>query len=730
MKRILLILISIPLILVVTLVVILALLDPDAYRDDIEGLAKQHAGINLRIEGPLAWSYWPLGLELNALQVNDQSDAPFALLNHALLKVDTLSLLKMSPQVAALRLQGLDLNLHRDSDGKSNWENLLPSQAAGPAEHPASSHPSADTTVPAGSDIAETKSKPLNFRIEDVQFVDLNMQYQDALSKQSLVLSGLELLASGIAPDSLFPLSIKGSIRNEQPVMSGQLDLNTHLRFSNDYKRFSVQELLSQITLNLPDITPATVVASVGLDTDINLEAGTVNLPRLRMAVAEFVLETQARITKLNDQPEISAELSIPAFNLKQWLTKLKFPLPPMQNPEALSSVSLNTDVHFGNQALAINELKLGLDSSQFTGDSHLQTETGALRLSLHGDQITIDDYLPPASGDSQGTSSTPDSKSEAPSDPELLPLETLRNQDLEIALKQDVLRVKDHELRDSSVEIRAKQGVISIPVSTKVMDGGINALATVDVSSSTPAWKWTLAADSVTLPDTFVAEVMDIPIGVTGQINLDSKGSTAGNRVSTIRQQIVADLNLDVQQGAITGINLNHLACKGFALVNSDSISKQDWPEQTTFRTLAAKVDMKGHRVNLQSLTVENLGLQASGQGHIELEQQTLDTRLALRAIGELGDTACRVHDKVQNLSIPVRCKGAFTDAPASLCQLDSKALTREAGKLAKQEAVRKAEKEIDRAIDKKVNKKLEKYLGEDSGVGDALKKGLKNLF
>lgn len=112
-------------IVIAGLIVLTIILDPNDYKQDIERVAQESGGVNLKIKGDMDWSLYPwLGISIGAVEVMTADGAPFTKLNELQARVNFKSLLSMSPKVQKLVLDGLELNLHKDAEGKANWENV------------------------------------------------------------------------------------------------------------------------------------------------------------------------------------------------------------------------------------------------------------------------------------------------------------------------------------------------------------------------------------------------------------------------------------------------------------------------------------------------------------------------------------------------------------------------------------------------------------------------------
>lgn len=111
------------------------LFDPNDYKDEIRDLARNKAGLELDIKGDIGWSLFPwLGLELHdtTLASAQTPGQPFADLRMLGLSVRVMPLLSREVQMSDITVNGLNLTLSRDEQGRGNWEGV--GQPAGRSE--------------------------------------------------------------------------------------------------------------------------------------------------------------------------------------------------------------------------------------------------------------------------------------------------------------------------------------------------------------------------------------------------------------------------------------------------------------------------------------------------------------------------------------------------------------------------------------------------------------------
>ncbi len=154
-KYLLLALGSLLLLFVIGLGIFIATFDANAYKQELSNLVKQKTGRELEFEGDVGLTFYPsLGMKLGALRFANApgfGDRPMLAVEQASVSVDLLSLLRLQPEIAQLVLDGLQLDLARNRQGKTNWDDLLPAQSADAGEQtPQAPAPANDSLQLAG----------------------------------------------------------------------------------------------------------------------------------------------------------------------------------------------------------------------------------------------------------------------------------------------------------------------------------------------------------------------------------------------------------------------------------------------------------------------------------------------------------------------------------------------------------------------------------------------------
>src|SRR2546428_8257860 len=112
---------------IVAAIAVLAFVDPNRYRGDIERAARQHTGRQLAIHGKLQLSVLPwLGLSVNDVELSNRAGfgaEPFLAVQTASIRVKVLPLLARRVEVSRIGLEGVHINLVSRGE-QNNWQDL------------------------------------------------------------------------------------------------------------------------------------------------------------------------------------------------------------------------------------------------------------------------------------------------------------------------------------------------------------------------------------------------------------------------------------------------------------------------------------------------------------------------------------------------------------------------------------------------------------------------------
>lgn len=721
----------------------LMIIDPNDYKPDIEKAVADNTQLTLKMTGDLGWSLIPLGLRIGEVSTTTPDNKEFTRLNQLTAEIDLFSLFEMAPRIQRVIIDGLTLNLYKDKQGVANWTQITKPQTD-QSPSPTETAPEAKTAAePAAADqtTAGEQKAPLKFNVDEVAITNTTVNYQDDMAGQKVSLKGFNLHTSDIGLDKAFPLSISFEVQNQQPKLDVNADINIRIFLASTFKQVRIPELDAKFSLAGEPFAGKTVKTSANAALAVDLDTETLDLEKLILKFANLQLNSHLKVTGFKGTPGIEGDLAVDPFSLQQLLQSVGQATIPTTDPDVLQKIAFSTQITTPKNEIQLANLKLVLDDTLYNGKFTLKPEKPYFALTLAGNELNADRYMPPAKDpvtqvadavnqQTQATPApaekavTPATASTTPEAP-LLPLKTIRGLNFDVDFKQERLIVKNLKLNQLKVLASGADGLIELKeASGKLYEGGFTAAVRIDARTDDVKWHVTKKVTNIqTLP--LLTDLAEITV-LSGGVNIDADVKTRGNTVSALKSNAKGEAGFNFDKGIIHGFNLTALTCNAVSMINKDKMDTSGWPQQTNFRDMKGRLLIDGNTYTNKPLVASLSGIELAGDGVIHMDDSTLNYGAELNVVGELGDNACRINDRVKQVPIPVRCKGKL-DAPE--CGLDMDRLSGALTKLAKKEIEHKAEKEIDKQLDKH----LDKYLGgedEKSGAKKEIKKLFKGLF
>ena len=203
--------------LVVAVVVVPLLFDPNDHKQRIAEQIEQHTGLPVRIDGDIKLTVFPwLGVELGRVELGQApgftGDA-FARTASMQVRVKLLPLLSKQIEMDTVTIAGLELHLARNAEGHGNWEPLL-GAAAGGAE------PSSGSGAGGPPPVAV-------LAIGGLDLQNAALTWDDALTGQSYKVSALDLRTGALDLSRPVDLTLEFQVSGGTPALAGTVSLNT-----------------------------------------------------------------------------------------------------------------------------------------------------------------------------------------------------------------------------------------------------------------------------------------------------------------------------------------------------------------------------------------------------------------------------------------------------------------------------------------------------------------------
>ena len=707
------------------------LFDPNDYKDEIRALARDKANLELTLNGEIGWSLFPwLGLELHDATLASAAtpDAPFADLDMLGLSVRVMPLLRREVQMSDIRVEGLNLNLLRDEQGRGNWEDI-----GRPAETSAGTEAPTEPTAEQPQQTTQAERAPIRLDIDSLSVNNARVDYRDARSGKQFNVEGIELKTGAIREGSEIPVKLSAFFGTNQPVMRARTELEGLLRFDRALKRYQLTDMRLSGEASGEPLQGKTLNYALQGQLLLDQAAQVAELSGLKLSANQLRALGELKIRDLESKPQLSGSLSIAAFDLREFLTGIGQQLPPTADAKTLTHFEFASRLSGTQNSFGFDELTLKLDDSTFTGNlgvSDLATQ--ALRLQLKGDKLDLDRYLPPKAADSaetirkaevretvaaagqSGSTNLPSSPSrQAWSNEPVLPLRTLRNLDLQAGLTLGSLRIAEHQLENVELKARGKSAVLTLErLRADAYQGSIDASAKIDLRPDVPELNLEKKISRLQVEPFLASDGQPAPM--KGRLNLDARLTTSGNSQQAWVENLNGNASFLVSDGVLVDANLEQQLCTAIATLNRKSLSGEGRGRDTPFKDLGGSLQIRNGVATNPDLKARIPGLTVNGNGDLDLRVLGMDYRVGIIIEGdqrEMPDEACQVNERYVGLEWPLRCRGPL-ELGAKACRIDQDGIGKVAARLAGD----------------KLSEKIEEKLGEK--VSPELKDALKGLF
>lgn len=680
--------------------------DPNEYKGEIEKLALEQGGVELKIGGDIGWSVFPwLGLEVNQVSVRYPDKAALADLNKAQISVRIPALLSGQVQMSGVVVDGLKLNLEQDAQG-NNWSTASSGQAQTDAS-PASNDTPAATAI--------------SVDIDSIVISNGSLTFSDKAAATRFLVSDLNLTTGKVRDDTVFPLSLSLQAKQfaaDQQVLAVDTALESKVRFNLAKQQFWLQGFSSKTTAT-GDATggkPITLALAADITADALKQA--VALEKLQLALANLSLSGNLAVDNFS-APVLSGKLDIAPFELNKLLTTLGQPAVETSDASALKAIALSATLEGPANTVTASKLSLKLDDTTFNGDAAFDLASGAISLNLQGDSLNADRYMPPAA-EQPAQQTTAQASGERYSKEPVIPVEPLKGLNLDATFGLSKLHVSNLDIQNIAVAVSAHNGLVKASkLNADLYQGTVRSDATLDLRKTPISLTINKKVQGIQVGE--VLKAAAATDALSGDLSSQANLTARGDSVYAIVHSLNGTTQLQMKDGEIKGIDMAQTVCQGLNTVKSLGINTQEVDRSTPFANLSASTRIVNGVITNPDLKAALDAMALSGKGTVDLPQESLNYRVGLTIQENLFKQTCSIPDSLEGVEFPVDCKGGFDTDPAKLCKPDLAVFEN----IFKAKAKAKVKEKVDEQ-----KEKLTEKLGEKLGGEEGAKQLLKGLF
>jgi AsmA protein len=698
------------LLVVIAVVVLPMVIDPNDYKDEIAATVEKQTGRTLKIEGDLALSVFPwLGLDIGPTQLSNAEgfDAPYMARMEAVeVRVKLLPLLHKQLEVNTIKLDGLRLNLGKNKQGETNWADITARLDSADTQVEKSARGGDKTGAASGGNALE------RLEIGGIEVSDAQLRWDDRSTDAVYEVNELSITTGSIGPGEAFGLELRFQMAATQPVVRGQFELSGDIMLAEAMDAITVTAVTLGMNLEGDGVPGGHLEAAMTTDLKLDLAAQTLALSGLAVEVLGLNVTGQLQGTAISGaDPRFKGTLDIAEFSPRELLQALGQEDPQTADPAVLGKAAASLTWDASLQHFAATVLTVQLDDSQLAGDARVeQFDAPAIKLTATLDQFNLDRYMPPPAPAKEAPvkAGNKAAAASASGEPEL-PLDTLRALNLDVRLGVGELQASNLRSSDIEIQLKAKGGVLNVkPFNAKLYGGAVQADASLDVRKETPRFSVNESLTGVQAGP--LLKDLTGKDQLLGTANVKAKLTGSGLSSANIKQTLTGTAGFEFTDGAVKGVNIAVLIRSAQAKIKGESAPVETGPNQTDFALMKGSATITNGKVVNDDLLVKSPLLRITGAGKVSLPKETIDYTLTTKFVDSLKGQGGEDLEELKGLSVPVHVGGTFskpTYAP------DLAAVLSDA---AKAEVEKKVEKE---------RKKLQKKLGDD--LTDKL---LKDIF
>jgi AsmA protein len=611
---------------VLAAVAILVLVDPNDHKDRITAAVQKSTGRELSLPGELKLSLFPwIAVETGEATLGNPAgfgDEPFLSLQRAKLSVKLLPLLKKQLQVGRIEIDGLDLRLKQNAEGKGNWEEWGSSDAeAQPAPEGG----------PAQLDLAGIEITGSRFAFE------------------AMVAEAVNIRIGRVAPGVPIPVSLQMQLVSGEGAKPLPLDTQFKLTLDLAQQRYQLADMSLASRLQ-PQGAPQELDFRFSTPgADLNLAAQTLAPTSFEAQFGEARLIGQIEGARLIDAPALKGIFKLSDLSPRVLMQQFGIAPPVTRDEKVLAHFTAQGAWTFGESIARLTDLALTLDESKLTGRFAYDTRDQGMDFALDLDRIDLDRYQPPPTEEEEAT------------EPIELPVDFIKPLRVKGTFDIGEIKIGGARLTQLSAAVAIADAVARFgPLKASMYGGSYSGDIGLDMRPDVPR----LTMDEHMKSIDIAALMKDYADSerLSGKGNLDMVLSASGRSGGDLLKTLTGRMGVDLQNGAVEGIDVWYAIAQAQSLIQNRKLATVTNTKRTAFESFRASTDVVNGVATTKDLLIASQLLRVTGAGNANLDTQALDFTVTTTILKAPPGAEADVSG-LERASIPVRITGTMTD-------------------------------------------------------------------
>lgn len=617
--------------------VLYLLFDGDQVKAQLSRSMLESRQRTLVIEGQPKLSVWPdIGVQLGHVTLSEHaSQDEFVALESARVSVALVPLLSRQVQVRALELNGLKATLVKKKNGGFNFSDLM-----GQPVQPSTNAPAATPAAPLQLDVAGIRVTNAQVTWRDEQTGNTTVvsnlglrtgRVQADTASERLSVQALSLLAKGVRGPDAFELQLDTPRLDLSPQKSSGDTLSLVATLAGGNRRAQVEATLAGLEGN----------------------ADALNIGNLALK-----LQAQSGDTTLKGQlsSPVAVNVAAQTLALGQLAGRLEVASPQMPMKHISVPVSGSLRVNAAQQSAAL-DLLTQLDASRIAVKLAVtQFAPLALAFDLEVNQLNVDRYLPPKAPAAADAKQGQGAKKES-----VLDFSALKGPNVRGAVRIGAVQVSGIQVEQLNATLQLSGGRLEIaPLSMQLYQGRATGRAEVNAQGNSVALQQTLTGVNINplMKDMVHKDLLE------GRGNLVLDLRSHGDTVGAMKKALAGTAALNLQDGAIKGINLAQSLRdlqRTLGGKATDSTQQAKAGEKTDFSELSAAFRIANGVAHNDDLAMKSPFLRLAGAGDVDIGTGQMNYLAKASVVGSSEGQGGKNTDQLKGLTVPVRVMGPF---------------------------------------------------------------------
>lgn len=638
---------------VLAAVLFAVMVDPNKYKNDFATLVKQTTGRELVFEGDVKLDFFPrLGIETGGMRLSNPpgfDDKPFSRVDRASVSIKFLPLFSGRVEVGKVALDGLQLHLSKDEEGRASWADIL-----GP-EEPVTSEP------PSGWSLGK-------LRLDGVHITNASLLWDDRLLGERYAVTGLNLEMKAIRPGSPSEFTASFQLESAKPKLNASTVFSGTATLNAAENRHVFSDLKLSVSASGQDVPGGKGVFEFGLaELKVDEDKQTATGAGLAFSAYGAKGTGQFVATNLKDGPDVKGRLDVPDFNGRELSAALTGKAPDTADAEAYQHITAALEFKTGTGYTEIPNFTANFDDAHVEGRFRVTgLEKKAYSFNIRVTGLDADRFLP---AKKQAEAANAPAKAAAPGESgshpdDVFPVKTLRETKIDGKITAERLKIKGLRFTSLTLPVMCQDGILDLgQVEARLYDGALKAFLRVDVQGDRPAVTLQALLSGVQQKPLF-SDLAGKESQFAGTMTLDTVSPLVcqGNTMHALKRSLSGRVRFSVRDGVFPGVNILGVV-QGSGKKAQDAVSsagaEAGAEKSTKFGSIDGTAAINAGVASINDLDFKAPFLRADGRGTVDIPSKQTDYTLHVRVVpsaeGQGGSSG------LLGLVVPLRITGPY---------------------------------------------------------------------